>query len=285
MVINNFWEWIANKFLIPYNEKLYCTNLDNLDENAMWRFFPYASLNEIIENFKKSSNSSYNDSFTYHKWWAIEYINSLLKNINKAKINLEKKVKEINYKEKYILTSEWEKYFYEYLINTSPLNSFLNNLWDESWNKILSANKVLVLNIGFDKWTKNKNHWVYFPEKDYCFYRVWFYNNIMWSKKLSIYVEIWLNKEEKYNEKNILNKTINDLKKAWIIDKHKIEKYKILLMNPAYVHIKNESENFKQRKFKELKKFNIYSIWRYWEWKYCSIEDNIIDAKNLANKI
>ena len=56
-------------------------------------------------------------------------------------------------------------------------------------------------------------------------------------------------------------------------------------MDPAYVHVKDETEKFKKEKFLELEKKNIYSIWRYWEWKYCSIEDNIIDAKLLASKL
>ena len=285
MVINNFWQWIANKFLIPYNEKLYCTDLDFLDKYAMGRFFPYASFDEIIENFKNSNNQSYNNTFTYHKWWAIEYIKSLVKNIDENKILLNQKIIKINTSEKYVISSTWEQFKYENLINTSPLDSFLDILWDNSSKKILTANKVLVFNIGFNKWLNNKNHWIYFPEKEYSFYRVWLYNNIMWTKKLSLYIEIWLKNNEKYNENQILQNVLKDLKLVWLIDSHEIEEYSTVIMNPAYVHIKPWLKEYKKKLFSILENNNIYSIWRYWEWKYCSIEDNIIDAKNLSYKI
>ena len=55
-------------------------------------------------------------------------------------------------------------------------------------------------------------------------------------------------------------------------------------MNPAYVHITNTSEKHKKLK-KKLEKNKIYSIGRYGDWKYCSIEDNIVEALNLNNII
>ena len=42
MVTAKFGKSIAEKFLIPYNEKLYATDTNLLDVDAMGRFFPYA---------------------------------------------------------------------------------------------------------------------------------------------------------------------------------------------------------------------------------------------------
>ncbi|GAL22093.1 BarJ [Vibrio maritimus] len=39
MINGKFGKGICEKFLIPYNEKLYSTNLNELDANAMGRFF------------------------------------------------------------------------------------------------------------------------------------------------------------------------------------------------------------------------------------------------------
>ena len=44
----------------------------------MGRFFPYADKEDIIANFKSNSSKSYNETFTYPKGGAFEYINSLL---------------------------------------------------------------------------------------------------------------------------------------------------------------------------------------------------------------
>ena len=65
MLYNKFGKSITEKFLKPYNEKLYATDLAKLDINAMGRFFPYADKDEIIKNMKKSKVKSYNANFWY----------------------------------------------------------------------------------------------------------------------------------------------------------------------------------------------------------------------------
>ena len=56
---------IAERFLIPYNEKLYAVDLAELDRDAMGRFFPHADLTDIVRNMKAPDNASYNAAFTY----------------------------------------------------------------------------------------------------------------------------------------------------------------------------------------------------------------------------
>lgn len=56
-------------------------------------------------------------------------------------------------------------------------------------------------------------------------------------------------------------------------------------MNPAYVHIDSSLNETKQSIKDKLAEFGVYTIGRYGDWKYCSIEDSMIDAVNLAEKI
>ena len=78
--------------------------------------------------------------------------------------------------------------------------------------------------------------------------------------------------------------TITNLKKIGFINSDPIS-YETIVMNPAYCHITTENENKIQEIFKQLKEKDLYSIGRYGRWSYCSIEDNIIEAKSLADKI
>lgn len=55
-------------------------------------------------------------------------------------------------------------------------------------------------------------------------------------------------------------------------------------MDPAYVHINKFSEADKAKKKTILEQSSVYSIGRYGSWTYCSIEDNIIEAKELVSK-
>lgn len=287
MIINNYGKEICDLFLIPYNEKLYATDLDNLDSGAMGRFFPKAKLNEIIDNFIEKNTASYNSKFIYPENGAYEYIKALLVDIPQNKLNLNEGIVSIDKEKKTVTTSKNRVFSYTNLISTTPLTN-LFSLTNTPYNeKRFTANKVKVFNLGFDKPSTNEEHWIYYPEKNIIFYRVGFYNNILSSNRMSLYVEIGSPSDDNIKNQDtvLLNKVVEDLKKVGVITNQNLISYNYLEMNPAYVHINKDSELEKLEKMKELNSCDIYSIGRYGEWKYCSIEDNIKDAVNLANKL
>ena len=83
--------------------------------NAMGRFFPKANKEDIILNFRSQDNSSYNSSFTYPKGGAVEYVRSLLKNVDSTKVCLNEELLEINIEEK-VATTNKRKIKYDRLI-------------------------------------------------------------------------------------------------------------------------------------------------------------------------
>ena len=290
MLYGKFGKSIVEKFLKPYNEKLYACDLNNLDKDAMGRFFPYANLNQIINNMKEENNNSYNNTFLYPKNGAGSFLNKLYENLDKEKVELMNEIKKIDLKNKTIITKNDEVINYQYLINTSPLNNLLELIDNtEKLRENISYNKVLVFNLGFEKKSNFKEHWIYFPQKDINFYRVGFYDNILMSDKLSMYIEIGYEKKSKISEDDIkkqLNLTLQNLKKVGIVeDDNKLVDYSTIVMNPAYVHINSENN----KEIKEFEKYlndnSVYTIGRYGAWTYCSMEDCMISAKELAEKL
>lgn len=290
MLYGKFGKSIVEKFLKPYNEKLYACDLQNLDKDAMGRFFPYADINQIINNMKSNKDVSYNNKFLYPKNGAGSFIDILYSNLDKNKVKLNTTIKCIDNDNKTVITENGEEYTYEYLINTAPLNHFLglfNNAEFEKLKGELSYNKVLVFNLGFDKKSKFINeHWIYIPDREVNYYRIGFYDNILDSNKLSMYIEIGYDKHANINENEQLKQTLANLKKHSIIDADmKLEEYVSIIMDPAYVHI-NEKTDKKITELKNnLSKQNIYTIGRYGAWTYCSMEDCMIESKNLANTL
>ena len=294
MLYGKFGKSIVEKFLKPYNEKLYAVDLTTLDKDAMGRFFPYADIPAIINNMKANKdNTSYNNSFLYPKSGAGSFIDILYEGLDKDKIMFNKTVVEIDVEQKLAVLNDGTQIKYEYLINTSPLNMFLSCLKGKRYGKLkdtLSYNKVLVFNLGFNKKSKyTKEHWFYIPDKNINFYRIGFYDNILDADKLSMYIEIGYNKDEKISADDIneqLQLTLSNLLKLGIIDEEtKLEEYSTIIMDPAYVHINTETEK-KIQKFKEDEsQNNIYTIGRYGAWTYCSMEDCMVAAKQLAEKL
>lgn len=286
MLYAKFGKSIADKFLIPYNSKLYACDLNTLDKDAMGRFFPYAEKEQIVRNFKATNNDTYNATFVYPKHGAMQYVDSMASHVNKDAICLNTAIEVISPKEHLITTQSGGKIHYDRLISTISFSKLLE-LIGEPKNPMLSWNQVLVFNIGFDKQgLETKNHWIYFPEEKYCFYRVGFYSNILGTNKCSLYVELGFNNEAKIEPMQLLPRVLHDLQEAQIISADmKVMDYETIIMNPAYVHVSAEATEFVHAKKEQLAEDEIYSIGRYGSWTYCSIEDNIIEAKELAAKL
>lgn len=58
-----------------------------------------------------------------------------------------------------------------------------------------------------------------------------------------------------------------------------------MLLDPAYVHIRSDSNQAFARQAARWQEEGIYSIGRYGGWKYCSIEDNVLEARALAERL
>ena len=260
MLYCKFGKSISEKFLIPYNEKLYACDLNKLDSDAMGRFFPYADKEEIVANFKSHYDKSYNEYFTYPIGGAIEYINSLKHRIPDSAISLNTQVKEIDIKKKIVYT-DYDKFKYENLISTIPFPQLLELCNIDYDDDIYSWNQVLVFNIGFNTKGKDKiNNWVYFPDKEISFYRVGYYDNIFNDDRMSIYVEIGFPKNDLIDVEKYYCKAISDLRKTGIVSNETIVSTHHIIMNPAYVHITQKSISDVTHKKIMLEKSGIYSF-------------------------
>ena len=286
MIYQNLGKSIAEKFLVPYNEKLYACDLNKLDVNAMGRFFPKASKDDIIRNFRNSDNQSYNSFFTYPEGGAIEYIKSLASNIDSDKIFLNEQVEQIDPESKTVRTNK-RTLRYDHLISTIPFPKLLDICSIEYDKQLYTCNKVMVFNLGFDrKGHDTINHWVYIPDKEIIFYRIGYYDNIIQSDKMSLYIEIGFSKETRLKEKSFyLERIMRDLKKTGIVRDEQLVAYHSVVMDPAYVHISKESVEDVKRLKNQLALYQIYPIGRYGSWTYCSIEDNIKEAQETVQTI
>ncbi len=285
MLFEKFGRGICSKFLIPYNEKLYACNLQNLDTDAMGRFFPYVNFHDVMNHISGGYITSYNDTFIYPRLGAAVFINYLSGKIPEDRIRTDCQVRKIDVRKHIVYTDDTE-YEYENLICTIPLDHLVNLLGKEYDKDVFSYNKVLVLNMGFDKPSIDRTlDWIYIPDKDINFYRVGFYNNILGMEELSIYVEIGYGQDEEIDVEQAKRDTLTNLRAIGVITDHILVDYQPILMSPAYVHISPKANALKEEIFKDLEENNIYSIGRYGGWTYCSMEDCFLEARALANRL
>lgn len=276
---------IAEKFLIPYNEKLYACDLASLDKDAMGRFFPHADLTAIIRNMKVADNATYNARFTYPEGGAIEYAKALASAVRPGGVALNERVVSIDLAAKTVRTTERELRF-ERLVSSAPFNRLLAMAHVPHDPAAYSWNKVLVFNLGFDRKGRTGVHWIYVPARDVVFYRVGFYDNIFDTERLSLYVEIGFARDAVVDVARMRERVLRDLERTGIttpamtlVAEHSV------LMDPAYVHITQTSLAEHARIAKDLAARGVHSIGRYGGWTYCSMEDNIVEARALVGEL
>jgi protoporphyrinogen oxidase len=281
MLYQRFGRSIAEMFLVPYNQKLYATDLDRLDKDAMGRFFPHADIGDIVRNFKHPDASGYNATFTYPAHGAIEYVRALLREVPTAQLALGERLVSIDLRRQVALTTKREIGFRR-MVSSAPLPRLLAACGLEHDASAFTWNKVLIFNLGFDKKGKEGLHWMYFPDPDVVFYRVGWYDNILGGDRMSLYVEIGADKDTTLDVPRLRARVLADLEREGIIAGHELVAEHSVVLDPAYVHITQASMAEHARVKKLLEAAGVYSVGRYGGWTYCSIEDNLVETRELA---
>jgi hypothetical protein len=171
------------------------------------------------------------------------------------------------------------------LVSSAPLNRLLTIAGVEHDPSVFSWNKVLVFNLGFDRKGPRDVHWIYYPDPTRVFYRVGFYDNIFETDRLSVYVEIGYERDAEVDVETMLGKVLVDLEREGIANGHRLVAHHSVVMDPAYVHITQRSLDEQRRVAALLAEHGVYSIGRYGRWTYCSIEDNIVEARELCSSL
>lgn len=282
---------ISEKFLVPYNEKLYATDLQRLDVDAMGRFFPHAEAAEIVRGLGARTRPSerkatYNATFTYPEGGAIEYISALAHGLDQTKILLREPVLSVDLERKVASTVNRRIHF-EYLLSSAPFPRLLELCGVPVPPGTYSHNQVLVFNLGFDAKGPSGVHWIYYPDRDLSFYRVGFYDNIFGTERMSLYVELGYPSDVTLDAAQIQAaraRVLDDLRRVGLVDQQRLIAEHHVVLDPAYVHITRESLASVAEHKALLGLRGVYSAGRYGSWTYCSIEDNIIEARALATR-
>lgn len=285
MLTQRLGKGITEKFLRPYNEKLYATSLDDLDVDAMGRFFPHADLADIIANMRPGTRShGYNATFTYPAGGAVRYIHALAKDLPDGTVGCDEPVNAIDL-DAHTVTTPKRTITYRHLVSSAPLSALARLCKVEHDSDVFTSNKVLVFNLGFDGKGRDDVHWMYFPDRAASFYRVGWYDNILGSDRMSLYVEIGAPKGARFDVDAMRERVLADLRREGIVTTQKLVAHHHVVLDPAYVHITRASLIETARLRALLAKRDVHSVGRYGAWTYCSIEDNLVETRELAARL
>ena len=283
MLYARYGRGIAERFLVPYNEKLYATDLAALDRDAMGRFFPHADIADIIRNMKAAPGTAagYNATFTYPAGGAIEYVRALLRDLPEHAVACGERVVSFDLDRRTARTTTRE-IAYRHVVSSAPLPALARACGVAFDEAAFSWNSVLVYNLGFDRKGRGDVHWMYFPDRRRSFYRVGWYDNILGGDRMSLYVEVGAPAGTAHDIEATRARVLADLAAEGIVTDHRLVSWHSVVLDPAYVHINQRSIAETARVRAALADSGVHSVGRYGGWTYCSIEDNLVETRALA---
>lgn len=297
-VRSNFGEGLAKHFFDSYQRKIFDYDLNKITSTWMSRFVPSTSLSQMIEGAitdKQDTAIGYNAQFFYPKEGGIYFWIKKFASHIKNTIYTGCAVQKIDMVNKRVIFDDGTDEPYEILINTMPLDTFLQALKEPADSRLkpaaskLMCNSVVNFNLGFSIPNISEKHWVYFPETDYPFYRIGFPHNFSSSMApsgcSSLYGEFsHVNRSQEYIEQHLKYARSTTKKLLGISDKE-IATEKIIHIPHAYVIYDFWRERNLPNIHKKLAEHAIYSIGRYGEWKYASMQEAVLDGKKIAEQL
>lgn len=293
----NFGKGFGKHFFMPFQRKIFGYDLHKITASWTGRFVPSTSLQQIVEGSIHDNDASlgYNATFLYPKkggiiFWVQKIADRLHNTIRTGFC-----VKSVNQKNKTVTFTNGHIEPYEQLISTMPLDTLLEYSQEKSSSHLKEAaskllcNSVMNFNVGINRADLSEKHWIYYPETQFPFYRIGFPYNCAQSMAptgcSSLYGEFSYVKKSKKYVYETLQESLKITKQLFNITEAEILTQKMMPIKHAYVIYDFWREKNLPHIHKRLAEQNIYSIGRYGEWKYSSMQEAVLDGKKIAERL
>lgn len=299
-VLKHFGHGIGKNFFFPYNSKLLAYDLKKIHPSWTGRFVPSTTFEALIQGAIKQKSPEgigYNSSFYYPKTGGIEFIIKRLTSRLTNTIHNNHAVVHIDAQKKIVTFENGRQERFTKLISTLPLKHMLQLLKQPSSSVVtrgalkLECNSVINLNLGFSQKVACDKHWIYTPEDHFPFYRLGFWHNVcpnsVPSGASAAYVEAsYLPETTTSYQREVLTTACRNKALSFLnLSPNDVIHEKILTLNYAYVIYNVWREKNLSALLQALEGLHIYSVGRFGAWKYSSMQEAVLDGKNIAEHI
>jgi len=282
-----FGEGLSELFMVPYNRKLFVHPIEELEPSWTSWSVPRPSIEEMERAATGEGTGSfgYNVDFYYPSAGGIDVLPEKLAGDTGDNIRFNSRVTSVDTVAKTVTVGEKEVVGYSHLISTMPLPVLAESMsgaaaFLKKAAGYLRCSSVLALCLGLDGPVSRSEHWIYFPEERFPFYRVGFPTNFSDAVAPegcgSMYIEIAHMPGEVHDEEELSDNILCALRDAEVISPDVNISTSLFIPIPcAYVfHDRYRKENIK-RILSELASHSILSVGRYGAWEYSSMQDAI----------
>ncbi|MGQ9641962.1 MAG: protoporphyrinogen/coproporphyrinogen oxidase [Candidatus Bathycorpusculaceae bacterium] len=292
-----FGEGIAEKYLIPYNEKIWKYPTEKMSLEWVERV-PNPPVEDIIKSSLGIQTEGYTHQlyFYYPKVGGIQALIKSLEEKIKDRIAINFEVKRIRRNGKqWLISNGAEERAYTKVVSTIPIQKLVEAVSASQEVKEtahqLKYNSLITVMLGIDRKKINDLSWLYIPEKDILTHRVSFPSNyspnVAPKRKSSVLAEITCiigDRIWRMRNEEIINRVINELHQLRIIDKSEVCFSELRKTEYAYVI----SDLYYSKNVKAIEEYfaktGIDLVGRFAEFKYLNMDACIGNAMNYITK-
>lgn len=293
-----FGRGIAEKYLIPYNEKIWKHPLEDMGLDWVERI-PDPPVEDIIKAALDIQTEGYTHqlNFYYPKRGGIEALIKALEEKVGNYVTKNFEVKHLKRKNgKWIVSNGKQEKSFDKVVSTIPVHKLVATLNVPSEVKTtvsqLKCNSLVTVMIGLNQSKVNDLSWLYIPDKKTLAHRVSFPSNyspfVAPSGKSAVMAEITCNIDDRIwrmTDKDIANRVIEDLHALRIIEKNQVCFLRVKKTEYAYVicdlAYRDKLKNIKTY-FDEV---GISILGRFAEFKYYNMDNCVKRAVDFTKAL
>lgn len=292
--LRHFGAGISKHFMIPYNERLW--GVPPREITAAWcsRFVPLPNLEQVVAGAVGANAGAlgYNASFLYPKQGGIQtFAQALAAQLDARHVHTRAALDELDYQRREVVVGG-ERRPYRAVVSTLPLPELLKRMPGlpkpiEEQASHLRCTTLRYLDLATRSRPPADWHWVYVPEKRYPFYRVGIYSNAMPSMAPpgagSFYVEL-------ADRGPVTEATVRESAQGLAAMGAIASPADVLFADAreiAYAYVVFDDHYYAATRdiFAFLESHAIFSRGRYGSWTYNSMEDALIEGREVAATI
>jgi protoporphyrinogen oxidase len=291
-----FGDGIAKHFMIPFNEKMWRRPLDQLTSEWVSWLVPRPKLEDVINGALGLTGKKfgYNPTFLYPRRGGIRCLPDMfVSRLHPVKTGRE--LVSIDPGRRTAGFSDGTICGYGDLVSTIPLPQLAERASGipsrlKRAARRLEVISVYAVSLGLQPADAGDRHWIYFPERDFVFYRVGFPSNFSTSiapkGAVSVYAEVSHRPESSIPKKVLLERVWAGLKRLRLVSrKSQIKVAHVRDIRFAYAVYDRRRSEIVPELLEYFHRKGIHSIGRYGSWEHTSMEDAMSQGLDTAHAI
>ncbi|MBO3800341.1 MAG: FAD-dependent oxidoreductase [Candidatus Brockarchaeota archaeon] len=296
---NSFGRAISEKYLIPYNEKIWKMRVEDISLDFIGRL-PNPKVLDVIKASLGVGSEGYVHQlyFYYPRKGGIQYLVESLRKKVDGEIITGFEVKNVKKEsDKWVVSNGYEENVFDNIVSTVPLQEAVKifNASKEVSNDVshLKYNSLLTVAIGLKELNIKNLSWLYIPDRDIHSHRISFPSNFSPENapegKASILAEITVKPDDplfKKNSEEIADMVVEELDRLKIFSKDDVIFSRAFKIKYAYPLL----DSYYREKIEKIKAFfkeiGVKLVGRFAEFKYINMDDairNVLTHLKISN--